>query len=244
MAIEAMSYELFQLYLKEMPRSAMVHWQPAKVIKELLAVDPTADQTLTVRIGRQERASAPAKVMNVVGEDRRFSLKWASKAHNSLGSALHTPTAAQRDAGSATGDAELRAKCDEVLAALEELVTRPYFHFLGGEYVTAECTCGVTFKRRRSALQRNPVAECTGCGARYDYSAEAESGQHTLVLQAVGWHCPGCAAHLHVGLHQIRPEIEVACVCGQLFRVAECPTVHHLLPQPPAGAEGEKVGQR
>ena len=44
MTIEAMTYELFQLYLKELPRSAMVHWQPGKVIRELLAADPRRTQ--------------------------------------------------------------------------------------------------------------------------------------------------------------------------------------------------------
>lgn len=237
MTIEAMTYELFQLYLKELPRSATVHWQPGKVIRELLAADPHADQSRTIRIGRQDALGVPATAMTVAGEDRRFSLKWASKAHNSLGSALHTPTAAQRDKGGADGDAELRAKCAEVLATLDDLVTRPFFHFTGADYITAECDCGVTFKRRPAALQQNPVTECMGCGARYDYVAEHESGPHRLVLQAIGWTCPGCEAQLHVGLHQIDGRLEVTCACGEKFHLADQPVVHHLLPGPTDGED-------
>lgn len=82
MAIEALTYQTLQAYLAEVPNSAMTAWTPKKVIDELLAVDPMADKTSRISFGKQDALGEPSKSMKYLGEDRRFTVKWANKAQN------------------------------------------------------------------------------------------------------------------------------------------------------------------
>jgi hypothetical protein len=62
--IEAVSYELLGAYLKEVPLKALEVWQPDKVMRELLLIDPTADKTSRIRTrrGGTERPMAPGEI--------------------------------------------------------------------------------------------------------------------------------------------------------------------------------------
>ncbi|MEW5688189.1 MAG: hypothetical protein AB1942_24995 [Pseudomonadota bacterium] len=219
MTIEAMTYELFALYLKEMPRSAISQWPPNKVIRELLAADPLADQTSAVRI-RRARASGEAQSAAFEADDHRFTAKWASKAHNALGSFLHTPTVGQRERGLANQDQAMRAKCAEVLRELEPMVSRPYFHFTMAEFVTVDCECKATFKRRPNVLAKDPVAECVGCGARWVYDPDPSSADYRFHLQQAVWDCPGCGVKQGMAAHLLEGLPEVACACGTRLQIA------------------------
>jgi hypothetical protein len=67
----------------------------------MLEVDPKADRTSTIAIGREEEWGQLSKDMKVLGEDRRFTLKWANRSDNALGNFLHVPTLHQMETGKA-----------------------------------------------------------------------------------------------------------------------------------------------
>jgi len=213
MAIEAMTYELFQLYLKELPRSAMTKWTPKQVMDELLAIDPYADRSKVLRMGKQSAKGVAATDMSIQAEDKRFRAKWAHKAHNGLGSFLHTSTITQRAKGRSQTEAAARAKCIEIIAELEEFVTTAYSRFTLADFISVDCDCGVTFKRRASVLEENPVVECGGCGAYYDYVPNPDGGG-VFRLQQARWVCSGCGIEQGMGWHRLESLPQLVCSCG------------------------------
>lgn len=52
-AMEALTYDRAQAYVQEIPPDEMATWQPDKVIKVLLKIDPTADSSYTLSIGEE-----------------------------------------------------------------------------------------------------------------------------------------------------------------------------------------------
>jgi hypothetical protein len=67
----------------------MHKWTPREVIAQVLEVDPKADKTSTIAIGREEEQGQPSKNMKMLGENRRFTLKWANRSHNGLADVDH-----------------------------------------------------------------------------------------------------------------------------------------------------------
>jgi hypothetical protein len=80
--IEYITYDQLQTYLKEVPDDTVIKWTPKQIISALLEVDPHADKSATIAIGVEETYGVPAKEMRLLGEDRRFSLKWANSRHS------------------------------------------------------------------------------------------------------------------------------------------------------------------
>src|SRR4051794_22425114 len=70
--VEALAYDLLTAYLHEVPLSAFETWQPDKVMKELLQVDPSADRSATISMQREATATEPARPWQLLGEDRRL----------------------------------------------------------------------------------------------------------------------------------------------------------------------------
>src|SRR5215216_2578999 len=58
--VEALAYNLLTAYLHEVPLSAFETWQPDKVIRELLQVDPHADRSATISMQKEATDTAPA----------------------------------------------------------------------------------------------------------------------------------------------------------------------------------------
>ena len=93
--IEALSYQLLGGYLSEVPLKASEAWQPDKVMKELLRIDPEADHSVRIRMRPEGPDGEPDGKWTELGEDRRFKARWAAKAYHQLGNFLHVPTIKQ-----------------------------------------------------------------------------------------------------------------------------------------------------
>ena len=94
MAMEALTYERAQVYSEELPASVYETWQPRKLMRQLLDLDPNADQGGTLSIGQEENGQ-PAKVMTIMGTEKVLSMAAIKRHYDALGSYLHTPTLAQ-----------------------------------------------------------------------------------------------------------------------------------------------------
>ncbi|MCK1290317.1 hypothetical protein [Bradyrhizobium sp. 30] len=108
LAIECLAYQQLDAYLSEVPDHAMRKSTPREVITQMLEVDPKADRTSTIAIGREKEPGQLSDDMRMLGEDRRFTLKWANRSHNALGNFLHVPTLHQLETGSRYDDDEGR----------------------------------------------------------------------------------------------------------------------------------------
>lgn len=221
MTIEAMAYELFQDYQDQLPRSAMIKWPPKQVMEEITAIDPDAQRSRTIRMGKQPAKSVAATQMILKGEDRRFTAKWANKAHNGLGSFLHSPTLDQRQKGLDQSEMAARKKCTEIIAEMDDMVNRPYFRFHNDQFIHVNCDCGVVFKRRQRILSSGSTVECIGCGALYEYEPDGEKAASIFRLQQVTWDCPGCGVQQGIGVHKLGSLPTIVCDCGEQVQVEQ-----------------------
>src|SRR6267143_6088324 len=91
-SLEAYAYSLLQRYLSEVPLRAVETWQADKVLKELLAIDPKAGSSYTLRMKRNASENEAAGEWRKLGEDRRLPGDYVRKSYQTLGSFLHVPT--------------------------------------------------------------------------------------------------------------------------------------------------------
>jgi len=99
--IEYITYSQLLIYLNEVPNETFKKWTPKSIISDLITVDPDADKSVLIFGGIEDKKGIHASKMHFLGEDRRFSLKWANKQHNALGNFLHAPTLQQIEKGEA-----------------------------------------------------------------------------------------------------------------------------------------------
>lgn len=214
MAIEALTYQNLQAYLAETPNSVMAQWTPKKVMDELLAADPNADQTTTVFIGIEKSPGVPSDDMQVLGEDRRFTQKWGNKAHNALGSFLHEPTIRQTETGKAT-EADARLKAAEIADELDRILATSLFAVNMGEFISFECVCGFHVKRRSSVLSHDDQVICGGCGRHWIYKELEGDPAYGFVPDGYSFPCLTCGETCQFEAHELGDGKIVTCAgCG------------------------------
>ncbi|WP_458097593.1 hypothetical protein [Roseomonas sp. WA12] len=147
-AIEYVCYQHLYSYLEEMPDDAVRKWPPRQVIAEMLSVDPNAEKTATYTISEEGEAGKAIQEQFFVGEDRRFSLKWAHSFHNALGNFLHASTIHQIESGAEATLDKMKTKADEVVLVLEEALSPATISANFGVFHTFDCDCGRHIKRR------------------------------------------------------------------------------------------------
>jgi hypothetical protein len=215
MAIEALTYENLQVYIAEVGSSAMEKWQPRRVIEELLLVDPKADKTSQLAVGVEKELGKPAEEMQFLGTDHRFSIKWANKAHNALGSYLHEPTIAQHKGQKLPNAVKMRQKIEEILSELEPVLNSSVWGANFGVFVSFDCECSFTIKRKEEYLEAGKELICGSCGRIFDY--EHIDGNWVTYPATVSFDCPpkDCDKRHTIGMHEAKPEFRMRCDgCG------------------------------
>lgn len=93
-AIEYLTYNLVQVYKDELPYEMLKKWQPKELLVEMRKVDPHADCSSQLFFGPEVVPGEPPpdEGWKSLGEEHRFSMEWATKNHNALGSYLHAST--------------------------------------------------------------------------------------------------------------------------------------------------------
>lgn len=160
LAIEYISYQLLQAYLEEVPDEAMRKWTPRQVIEQMREVDPSADNSSMLAVGIEETYGVPSKEMSAMGEDRRFSLKWANSNHNALGNFLHSPTLYQLETGQAPSIEKMLKKASEITDTIQHILDAPLFNVNFGLFFEFECHCGNLIKRRDGSFKKEDGIKC------------------------------------------------------------------------------------
>ena len=172
LAIEYITYNQLQAYMREISDEALKKWTPKQVISEMLEVDPHADQNSIIAFGREYTYGVPPppEEMKSLGEDRRFSMKWANKNHNALGNFLHAPTMHQLESGTVATTAAILEKATEVAAECEHILNSPIFNVNFGQFYEFECECGAHIRRRSGSFTQDQGVVChkANCRATYD----------------------------------------------------------------------------
>jgi DNA-directed RNA polymerase subunit RPC12/RpoP len=210
MAIEALTYERLEAYLSEVSNDVMKKWQPKQVLAELLFVDPTADSSGQLWVGREDQPGVPAKDMKFLGTDERFTVKWATKAHNTLGGFLHEPTIAQLQAGK-ENEATIRERAAEIVTELERVLSATLSNVNFGVFCTIPCECGFTIRRKEEFVRRGENAVCASCGRIYEVSIKEETRQFAYKLARVNYECANCKTEQWIARHELDKEPVLVC---------------------------------
>ncbi|UVO28170.1 hypothetical protein [Bradyrhizobium arachidis] len=214
-AIEYLAYQQLDAYLDEVPDDAMRKWTPRDVIAQMLTVDPTADKTASVSVGVEQVYGQPAAGMETLGEDRRFTLKWANRSHNALGSFLHAPTLHQFETGNVPDHGAMREKAEEVAAVIDHTLASPIYNANFGEFYEIDCVCGRRFKRRAGSFTAQQGIVCPNTNCRTIWDVASEKGTRIeLRPRQTEYVCPSCKGTRYLLNHKIKAGGVIVCDCG------------------------------
>ena len=224
MAIESVTYERAQSYRDEIPQAEYRTWQPKKVMKRLIDIEPHADKGSSIAYGVEEVPGVAAKQMTSLGAEQVFGLR-AIKAHyDALGSYLHMPTLKQLEDVGEPDWAKLHERCLTIIGLLDGVLSSPVFNINFGTFSSIECMnpdCGKTVRRRipigRSALS----AACLDCGMDYELSVDADGRcMWRPVLEEVSCPRPSCEVVFKVAPGEIKAGRRLVChACGGRFQI-------------------------
>ena len=168
MALEALIYERAGNYTEELPQKVLSIWQPNKLLKTSLEIDPYTDQSATIAVGIEEEYGKPSRNLKPLGKERVLSLKEIKKYYNRLGSYLHTKTIEQVEKNKGSGPEKIRTNCLELHKIIDEVISSPVFNF--NIRTTTKCeygNCGATIPRRTIPTENSFNAICIDCDATY-----------------------------------------------------------------------------
>lgn len=218
LAIECVTYERAKSYERELPPSEYDTWQPGKLMKELLEIDPDADASGTLSFGVEDVQGELAKEMKTLGSEKVFNLAAIGKSYNALGSYLHQPTLKQLNKGG-HDLAKAREKCERIASQLEEVLSSSIFNINFGNFTSFQCMNDDCTRLIRKRIPRGAVSVIAGC---FDCSAEHEvtvdgDGKCSVrpMVQDVKCANPSCGYALKLFNHELRPGGHWTCTgCG------------------------------
>lgn len=215
-AMEALTYDRAQAYAKEIPPEEMATWQADKVMKVLLEIEPTADSSYTLSIGKEPYPGGTPTKMHALGCDTVFSLAELKKHYHAVGAALHTPTMQQMEQAKHLNVAKLRQRLEEIAQALTKSLDSPIRNFTFGRFASIDCgRCGKSIRRRFPTDQQAVEAKCFSCGSTYRISL-TEAGKVWWEPVTCEAKCPteNCSANFVFWMDEVKP--------GACWSCSEC----------------------
>jgi hypothetical protein len=219
-AIEYTCYQNLYAYIREVDDDAMKRWQPREVIATMISVDPDAEASSRISVGEEVHGQPPA-TMRPLGEDRRFTSRWANANHSALGNFLHAPTVHAIECGAEVTDDTIRRKTESIMQTLEEVLATPIFNVRFGQFLEFDCSCGRHIKRAEGSFKIEDGIVCPSCSATYD-PIEDPDGRGTLYrfdMRGVPFTCSNCQREGFIGEHELMPGKGLGCDCGAQFRL-------------------------
>ena len=216
-ALESLVYERAGSYTEELPGSALQTWQPGKLLKILLEIDPFADKSASLSIGEEEEYGKPAPQMHSLGRDRVLTLKEIKTYYDRLGSYLHEPTPEQVDAGKCASEGKMLDRCRELVEIIDEVLSSPVYNL--NFRVTSKIQCGKcenTITRRLPPDGGEVVAKCVNCLAEYEVTyGKGDKVTWTPLVQPIGCANPDCNAEFELWNSEIKVGTNWLCsTCG------------------------------
>lgn len=215
-AIEYITYDQLLAYLEEMPTDVIRKWTPKQLISEMREVDPTADKSATLAIGLEEVDGVPIAQpeMQLLGMDRRFSLKWAHSHYNALGSYLHVPSLFQIETGKIPSTNSMIEKAKEIATECDEILKSPIYGVNFGHFFEFQCgSCKSNIRRRLGSFSQDEGIRCPQCTATYDVE-EKEPEKYLFHLRTSKYKCLECKAENEVGTHRV--------ISGEILECKTC----------------------
>lgn len=167
MSMEAITYDRALAYKDEFPPAEYETWQPRKVMKVLLDIDPLADKDRSFAFGEEEDG-VPPQVMRSLGAEKVLNMATLRKHYDALGSFLHVQSIKQIRAEKSLDFDKMRLRCEEIAEYIRAVLVSPVFNVTIGSFATMECVeCGKLIRKRIPHRQKEVKVECYECHASY-----------------------------------------------------------------------------
>lgn len=221
-ALEALTYDRAQIYQEELPEETYETWQPAKLMKELLKIDPHGDQSVTLQVNIGENQSDVAKEFTTLGSEIIVSLAKISKYYHALGNYLHYPTIKQLKNQDGQNLNKIRSKIDEIFRILEDCLKSSMINCKLTIWAAARycLRCDNRLVRRLKDKNERCEVECI-CGARYFVSYH-KSGLYCWETDKQLLKCPnnGCEGRKKIWPDEYKKVFSWKCdECAEEFEV-------------------------
>lgn len=215
MTIECVTYERAKTYESELPQSEYDVWQPTKLMKVLLEIDPLADSSGTLSFGLEDEPGVQAKEMKKLGAEKVFNMAAIKKSYDALGSYLHQPTLRQLSSVGGHDFARQREKCEDIAAQLDEVLASPIFNINFGTFTTFKCMndeCQKVIRKRLPPKSEQVRADCSECSAEHEITID-KGGNCAIrpLVQTVACANKSCSDSLQLFKHEIRPGAHWRC---------------------------------
>nr|WP_298681663.1 hypothetical protein [uncultured Dongia sp.] len=185
----------------------------------MLDVDPHADRTSTIAYRMQREGEEAPGSRKLLGEDRRFSLRWANTNHNALGNYLHAPTLFQIENNQAPSQEKILQKARDVAEVIRHTLAGPIINANFGSFYKFACQCGSQIKRRDGSFKLEDGIKCPTCSAVWDVTTNEENSKFEARLRKTSFECHVCHASNEIGAHEIRLGNNLTCACGARFTI-------------------------
>lgn len=222
MAMEALTYDRFQIYADEVPPEGYATWQPKRVMQLLLEIDAGADAGSSLAVGLEETYGVPAKEMTGLGTEKVLNLAAIKKHYDALGSYLHMPTWKQMQNGQPLNTAQLKARCLQIASDLEKIFTSPVWNIRFAVMSKTDCIyCGKPMQKRCPKDGDSTEVKCFECGALYRLILVGDRQVRWEPLQAeVSCLTEGCDHTFMLGHHEIKRGTNWSCPkCSQRYKI-------------------------
>lgn len=233
MAIEALVYERAKNYAKDATLKQLSKWQPKKLMRLLLEIDPYADKDAIISVGMPDQEGQPPSIMHCLGKERVLKLEEVEAYYDRLGSYLHTPTKAQMDAGEPVSAEKILAKCRELAAILQEVFESQIINSDFKPVSENKCVrCGAKVYGRLPPSREEAIATCLECEAQYRLiPLPDEQVEWQPITQQLECSNKSCLEEFWIFRQDIKPGIGWICKkCGQRSRI-----VLGIVPDPEDG---------
>ncbi len=222
MAMEALTYDRFQVYADEVPPESYATWQPKRVMQLLLEIDAGADTESSLAVGLEETYDVPAGVMTGLGTEKVLSLAAIKKHYDALGSYLHMPTWKQMQDGKPLNATKLKARCLQIAADLEKIFASPVWNIRFAVMSRTDCIyCGRPMHKRCPKDGDSAEVKCFECGAFYRLTLVGDHQVRWEPLQTkVSCLTEGCDHTFILGNHEIKRGTNWSCPkCSQRYKI-------------------------
>lgn len=219
MSIEAHVYETAQSYSDELPERKLSKWQPAKLLAELLVIDPHVDRSGALSFARETDDGSPQE-WQTVGTLKRMPLKEVSDLYNKLGSYLHLETVLDHNEGKTRDWSKARALCTSITERLHDLYSTSLLNLKFGTTAQIEClVCAKMIKRRLNNVKDGEtiVTQCSSdCVATYSLTVKGDEVHWRSRFEEVPCQQPKCTGTVQIWERWVKADNSFKCdVCGK-----------------------------
>lgn len=170
MSLEYVTYDRAYAYREEIPPSEYSTWQPRKLMKVLLEIDPWADKSASFSFAPEVTPGvvAPGTKFHSLGTEHVVNMATLQKHYDALGSYLHAPTIKQIENPKPHKEERLRKRCEEIIKDIEKALSSKVWNITIGGFSEIKCMrCEQPIIRRMPIEKKEIEANCFNCDAAY-----------------------------------------------------------------------------